>query len=87
MEDAISKMKDEWKPIIFELNPYRHSETFTLKGAEPIWELLDEHIVKTMVIASSPYIKFLLGEITAWKNLLIRVQEILEEWTKTQRGW
>lgn len=52
-------MKDEWRNISFELNEFRDSETYVLKGAEPIWELLDEQIVKTMVIASSPYIKFL----------------------------
>lgn len=35
-----------------------------------------------MVIASSPYIKFLFNEVNQWKNQLIKVQEILEDWTK-----
>jgi len=61
-------MKEEWRPIQFELNSFRDSETYVLKGAEPIWELLDEQIVKTMVIASSPYIKFLLNEVNTWKS-------------------
>ena len=59
LEDAISKMRDEWKHIKFEINEFRNSGTYVLKGAEPIWDLLDEHIMKTMTIASSPYIKFL----------------------------
>lgn len=63
-------MRDEWKLQSFELQPFRDSGTFVLKSAEPIWELLDEQIVKTMVIASSPYIKFLLSEVTGWKNTL-----------------
>ena len=66
-------MRDEWKAVMLELNEFRDSGTFVLKGAEPVWELLDEHIVKTMVIASSPYIKFLVGEVNSWKNQLIRV--------------
>lgn len=59
LEDTIQKMKDEWKHIKFELAEFRDSGTHVLKGAEPIWDLLDDHIMKTMTIASSPYIKFL----------------------------
>lgn len=80
-------MKDEWRFVSFELNEFWDSETYVLKGAEPIWELLDEQIVKTMVIASSPYIKFLVNEVNSWKNQLIKVQEVLEDWTKVQKGW
>jgi dynein heavy chain len=66
-------MKDEWKHVKFELAEYRNSATHVLKGAEPIWDLLDEHIMKTMTIASSPYIKFLSNEVNFWKNTLIKV--------------
>jgi dynein heavy chain len=59
LEDTIVKMRTEWRDIKFELNEFRTSESWVLKGAEPIWELLDEHIVKTMTIASSPYVKYL----------------------------
>lgn len=59
LEDAIQKMKDEWKHIRFELQEFRNSGTYILKAAEPIWDMLDEHIMKTMSIAASPYIKFL----------------------------
>jgi dynein heavy chain len=52
-------MRIEWKHIKFDLNEFRDSGTYVIKGAEPIWDLLDEHIMKTMTIASSPYIKFL----------------------------
>jgi dynein heavy chain len=75
-------MRDEWRHIKFDLNEFRDSGTYVLKGAEPIWDLLDEHIMKTMTIASSPYIKFLQYEVNTWKHNLIKVQEILEEWTK-----
>lgn len=35
-------MRDEWWSIQFELQEFWDSETYVLKGAEPIWELLDE---------------------------------------------
>jgi dynein heavy chain len=87
LEDGIQKMKDEWKYVRFELQGFRDSGTHVLKGAEPIWDMLDDHIMKTITIASSPYIKFLQSEVNYWKYTLVKVQEILEEWTKTQRGW
>ena len=73
LEDAIQKMKDEWRHIKFELAEFRDSGTHVLKGAEPIWDLLDDHIMKTMTIASSPYIKFLQSEVNYWKHTLIKV--------------
>lgn len=87
LEDSIQKMKDEWKYIKFELSEYKESGTHVIKAAEPIWDLLDDHIMKTMTISASPYIKFLQSEVNYWKYTLVKVQEILEEWTKTQRGW
>lgn len=73
LEDTIAKMRDEWKHVKFELAEFRDSGTHVLKGAEPIWDLLDEHIMKTMTIASSPYIKFLQAEVNFWKTTLIKV--------------
>lgn len=73
LEDAIFKMRDEWKHIKFDLAEFRDSGTYVLKGAEPIWDLLDEHIMKTMTIASSPYIKFLQSDVNYWKYTLIKV--------------
>jgi len=87
LEDAISKMKDDWKHVKFELSEFKDSGVSVIRGAEPIWDLLDEHIMKTMTIASSPYVKFLQSEVNYWKGTLVRVQEILEELTKVQRGW
>jgi dynein heavy chain len=43
--------------------------------------------MKTMAISSSPYVKFLAADVNAWKIQLVRVQEILEQWTKVQIGW
>jgi hypothetical protein len=40
-----------------------------------------------MIIASSPYAKYFNSEATYWKNRLVKVQEVLEEWNRAQRGW
>lgn len=49
--------------------------------------MLDEQIQKTMVIAGSPYVKYLIQDVLFWKQQLVKMQEILEEWSKVQRGW
>ena len=71
----------------FTLQPFQDSGTHLLHKPEPIWDLLDEHILKTMALVSSPYVKFLRSEVVYWKQTLVRVQEVLEEWGKLQRGW
>lgn len=87
LESQLNKMNDEWKTVRFELAEYRDSEVHVLQGVQSIWDLLDEHIQKTMLIASSPYAKFFLSEALYWKSRLVKVQEILEEWSRAQRGW
>lgn len=87
LESQLNKMNDEWKTVRFDLTPYRDSEVHILQGVQSIWDLLDEHIQKTMLIASSPYAKFFLSEALYWKSRLVKVQEILEEWSRVQRGW
>ena len=40
-------MKSEWKPLKLELIKFRDSDTFIIKGIEPILDKLDEDIAKT----------------------------------------
>lgn len=80
-------MKDEWRNVMFRLADHEDSGTYLLHKPEPIWDLLDDHILKTMAIAGSPYVKFLRSEVTYWKTTLVRIQEVLEEWGRLQRGW
>jgi hypothetical protein len=44
-----------------------------LVGIQPIWETLDEHIQKTILIESSPYVKYQIADVRSWKNTLIRM--------------
>ena len=60
-------MRIEWKPIKFELAPYKNGDCNILKNVEPIVDKLDEDIAKTMSIASSPFIKFMEGEVSKWR--------------------
>ena len=73
--------------MVFQLELYKNSEAYVFVGADEIWDVLDEHILKIMSIASSPYVKFIEQELNGWKHTLIKMQEIIEEWSKAQKKW
>jgi dynein heavy chain, axonemal len=66
-------MREEWKTIVFEMVEYKDSGVNILTGIQPIWDLLDEHIQKTMTIRSSPYVKFMRATVDEWKKQLVDV--------------
>ena len=80
-------MMNQWKNVKFDMVEYKDSGVLILKGIQNIWDLLDEHIQQTMIIASSPYAKFFVKDANEWKSRLVTVQEVLEEWIQVQRGW
>ena len=40
-------MESEWKPVIFEILPYKDTGTYILKASDETSQLLDDHIVMT----------------------------------------
>ena len=47
IEQALDKMESEWKPVIFEILPYKDTGTYILKASDETSQLLDDHIVMT----------------------------------------
>ena len=80
-------MKRDWKKINFELTPFRDTGCYILKSIETIMDKLDEDITKMNTISASPYIKFLIGDVNAWRNQLVKAQDIIEIWCKVQKAW
>lgn len=49
--------------------------------------LLDEHLVKTLSMRGSAFVKPYAAEVRAWYDLVTRVNATLEQWGRVQAGW
>ena len=48
-ERNLEKMKQEWRDLVFDLNPYKDTGTYVLRGIDETIALLDDQIVKVQV--------------------------------------
>ncbi|XP_032448113.1 dynein heavy chain 1, axonemal [Lynx canadensis] len=87
IEQALDKMEKEWSTILFNVLPYKETETYILKSPDEASQLLDDHIVMTQSMSFSPYKKPFEQRINSWENKLKLTQEVLEEWLNCQRSW
>ncbi|XP_058416307.1 dynein axonemal heavy chain 1 isoform X1 [Diceros bicornis minor] len=87
IEQALDKMEKEWSTILFNVLPYKETETYILKSPDEASQLLDDHIVMTQSMSFSPYKKPFEQRISSWENKLKLTQEVLEEWLNCQRSW
>lgn len=57
LETGIEKMQKEWLDLEFTVNLYKDTGTYVIAGVDEIQLLLDDHIMKSVTIKNSPYIK------------------------------
>lgn len=57
LENTMMKMEKEWQDMYFTISPYKESRTFLVSSVDDIQVVLDDHILKTMTMKNSPFIK------------------------------
>lgn len=77
-------MKEDWKELSFDLVDYRETGIKILTSIDEIQLLLDDHLLKSLTMLGSPFIKPLEVEMREWSSRLQMIQEILEEWLKVK---
>ncbi|CAM4703272.1 unnamed protein product [Lepidochelys kempii] len=87
IENALDKMESEWVSILFNVLPYKETETFILKSPDEASQLLDDHIVMTQSMSFSPFKKPFEDRMNTWETKLKMTQDVLEEWLTCQRSW
>jgi dynein heavy chain len=89
LEKNLNKQAEEWTETIFLMNPYRDSGTSILSGScvDEIQMILDDQIVKTQTMLTSPYIKPFAERAKDWETFLTTTQDVIDIWLKVQAQW
>lgn len=87
LEKALNAMQSDWSEVQFDYKEYRDTGTYVLKAVDEIQQQLDDQLVKTQSMRSSPYIGPLEERVRMWEQSLNLMQEIIDEWLKCQQAW
>lgn len=72
-------MEKEWESILFNVLPYKETETFILKSPDEASQLLDDHIVMTQSMSFSPFKKPFEERISTWESKLKMTQVLISK--------
>ncbi|KNC96829.1 uncharacterized protein SPPG_07663 [Spizellomyces punctatus DAOM BR117] len=87
LQKTLSKMREEWEPLVFNCLEYKETGTRILSSLEEVQALLDDQIVKVQTMRGSPFVKPIEEEVKNWETTLITIQEIIDAWLKVQATW
>ena len=80
LKRALGQMKLDWEPIMLTLKTYKNTGVPLLTAIDEIQAYLDDYIVKTQAIRSSPFCKPFEEEVHAWE---VR-NKLCEVWSSTR---
>ncbi|KAJ3049383.1 Dynein heavy chain 7, axonemal [Rhizophlyctis rosea] len=87
LQKTLSKMKEEWEPLVFNCIEYKDTGTRILSSLEEVQALLDDQIVKVQTMRGSPFVKPIEEEVKTWETTLVTIQDIIDAWLKVQATW
>lgn len=87
LKRAMGQMKIDWEPVAFVLKEFKTTGVALLGGIDEIQALLDDYIVKTQAIRSSPFCKPFEEEVHKWEATLLYIQDFVDESLALGRSW
>ncbi|KAH8316762.1 hypothetical protein KR074_004303 [Drosophila pseudoananassae] len=85
--NALQAMIKEWENKVFPYGPYKETGVMILNSLDDIQALLDDHILKTLAMRGSAFMKPCEEEVRAWYEKIMRVNETLDQWGKVQANY
>ena len=87
LKQQLLQLDDLWKRIVFTVKPYKYKDTYILEEPEVVLNATDESLASVNGILGSRYVKPLLGQAEGWRNSLLNLQGIMDEWITCQKRW
>lgn len=75
------------KKLEVQTKPYAKANTYILEGVDESQQILDDNLNALLMMKSSPYIKPIINRLNMAEARIVLIQDTLENWIKTQRGW
>jgi hypothetical protein len=76
VEQNLDKMQSAWTGVKFEYSVWHATGTSVIRAVDDIQQMLEEHLVKTQSLATSPYIGPFEDRVKLWLEKLNLVQEV-----------
>lgn len=87
LKKSLKTMKEDWVEIALDTVEYKDTGAHMLRGIDDVQAVLDDHIVKTQGIRSSPFCKPFEAEVHEWEAKLLYIQDFVDQTLLVQRTW
>lgn len=87
LQENLVAMIHEWDNVNFSIGEFKTTGITILTSIEDVQALLDDHIIKTLSMRGSAFVKPSEKEVKEWFDKLIRVQTTIEQWGRVQVTW
>ena len=81
------KMQSEWDDVKFKVMRYKETTIDILTQLDDVQAVLDDHIVKTLSMRGSVFVKPYESQVKAWYDKIVRINSTIDVWGKVQSQW
>ncbi|KAF2899449.1 hypothetical protein ILUMI_06723 [Ignelater luminosus] len=81
------KMQAEWEGVYFKTSVYKDTGINILTQLDDVQVILDDHIIKTLTMRGSVFVKPYETQVKTWYEKITRINATIDEWGKVQSQW
>lgn len=84
---SLNKMMYEWNDILFKTGTFKETGIVILTQLDDVQAVLDDHIIKTLTMRGSVFVKPYETQVKNWYEKITRINNTIDEWGKVQSNW